>query len=452
MTADTNGAHFRPKVEGAGRLYNIYNPYFHWSQQVPNVFYEVGYGYGFSTSNLYQSTVSDSGVSRSLLATYPGAICLAKSVSPDGKKLIVFSYPQGTVYPTTVFPAFNIDVAAGYALDRDLGLYGNTPATVTQLHNQFVAGDGTWWFMEPEGSNAWWILQAVGSAADGGPFCDNSDFPVTDPDYDFGECIPGSTPGGSHPDPFGCEEWGHLCPDRWGVYALFSNGEVNPIGASIWDIENHEYLVETFGGGDQHNDWNGFTDWFVWTSGTPNDRIYTAKYDNPDSRVEVCYTHMRLYGGTQYFTDTRPGQSPDGTKVAWHSEFLNGQDATDCFWSVVYYPYPPTDLAASGSGGNIAVSFLPPKYTDRLWENTSTGFVDSVNGEVLYAREIKQYHVWRSSAGTRGWSPVGTVAAESGNDPVTNTLKPRVNGDWVSPHEQAWALPTIPATGPGTTR
>ena len=196
MTADTNGAHFRPKVEGAGRLYNIYNPYFHWSQQVPNVFYEVGYGYGFSTSNLYQSTVSDSGVSRSLLATYPGAICLAKSVSPDGKKLIVFSYPQGTVYPTTVFPAFNIDVAAGYALDRDLGLYGNTPATVTQLHNQFVAGDGTWWFMEPEGSNAWWILQAVGSAADGGPFCDNSDFPVTDPDYDFGECIPGSTPGG----------------------------------------------------------------------------------------------------------------------------------------------------------------------------------------------------------------------------------------------------------------
>ena len=33
--------------------------------------------------------------------------------------------------------------------------------------------------------------------------------------------------------------------------------------------------------------------------------------------------------------------------------------------------YPPTTLAASGSGGDVVLTFLPPKYTDRLWESTA---------------------------------------------------------------------------------
>ena len=102
---------------------------------------------------------------------------------------------------------------------------------------------------------------------------------------------------------------------------------------------------------------------------------------------------------------------------------------------MVYYPYPPTNLeAASAVGGGIELLWLPPKYTERRWINPSTGQIDEVNGEVLYAREIKRYHVWRAAGATGPWQEVGAgIDAEYGNDPVTNTLKPRANNAWVSP-------------------
>ena len=58
--------------------------------------------------------------------------------------------------------------------------------------------------------------------------------------------------------------------------------------------------------------------------------------------------------------------------------------------------------------------------------------IDETHGEEIYAREIKEYHLWRSRHHSAGWNMVGTVPAEYSNDPVTNTLKPKTGGNWVS--------------------
>ncbi|MEK7212307.1 MAG: hypothetical protein AAB686_01360, partial [Patescibacteria group bacterium] len=342
-------------------------------------------------------------------------IKIDKMISGDGRKALLLTNPEGWIYPATIFPTVSLDDADGYSVYRNLGLYGATPASYSSTHNQYYVGDGTWWFMTPSGAvtGAWWRLKAVGSAADGGPLYSGDLIPPSDQSpYDFGEAWPENTVGGTNPGPFGSDYWSHFVPDRWGRYALFGNGDTNPIGPGVWDIANHIYSVETFGGSSQHHDWHGFTDYFVASEGRGG-FIRSAKYNDPNSMFNVSSSYTRYDGGTSYETLTRPGQSPDGTKVSWHSEFLNGQNMPDVFWSVVYYPYPPTDLgAASAAGSGVALSFLPPKYTNRRWIDPATGKIDEVNGEVLYAREIKQYHVWRSASSTMGWDTVGTVAAE----------------------------------------
>jgi len=251
--------------------------------------------------------------------------------------------------------------------------------------------------------------------------------------------------------------WSHFVPDRWGRCALFSNvSDALPrsgsygerVGPGIWDITNHSYIVPSFGGGCQHHDWHGFTDWTVSSGGQGayvDQKVLAQNMNDSNSQIVVNSAYTRYDGGDSYDSLVRPGQSPDGTKVAWHSEFLNGRNAVDIFWSVVYYPYPPTDLSASYDRG-VRINFLPPKYTNRRWINSTTLQIDEDNGEVLYAREIKQYNLWRAPALEGPWDIVQTAPAEYANDDRTNTLKPRFNGNWVSDTNK---IGVTDAPGPG---
>ena len=279
-------------------------------------------------------------------------------VSADGKHLLLNSRNEPWVlYPATVFPTPRIDDPDGYSLDRNLGLYGSTPkpGSYTTAHDMYYPGAGDWYFAMPGRGSAWWKLKTLGSAPDGGPLYDDSAFPVTDPNHDFGEAWPVNAVAGAHRDPFGSDYWSHAAFDRWGRYVLHSSigrSYSDPLGQGpgVWDIQKHQYVVLTFGGGCQHNDWSGFTDWTVSSSGHHPDqsqKIIAQKFDDRSSQIIVNCAYSKYDRGTNYVTDARPGQSPDGTKVAWHSKFLNGQNKTDAFWSVVYYPYPPTDLEAS---------------------------------------------------------------------------------------------------------
>ncbi|MEK7218719.1 MAG: hypothetical protein AAB728_04610, partial [Patescibacteria group bacterium] len=457
FVASTTGLNLRPTVEAANRGYHSVHAYFEWSPQEPDVYYEIGYDGAPNDNELYRTRVTDAAVSTARLFTLPESVRINKMVSSDGRKVLLTDSGDDTMYPTTVFPVGSetVNDADGYATDRDLGLYGGTPDPITGMHNQYYPGDGTWWWMSPSGASpgAWWRLKTIGSAADGGPLYNNADYPVTDPNYDFGEAWPENTTGGTHRDPFGSDYWSHFVPDMWGRYALHSSVDASPPGPGVWDIVNHRYKVYTFGNGAQHHDWHGFTDWIV-SSGGPNDptgraatQVLAANINDPNSQFLVNNAYSRYDGGTAYSSLVRPGQSPDGTKAAWHSEYLNGTDAVDIFWSVVMYPYPPTDLAAAGNGGSVSLSFLPPTYTDRRWINPQTGEIDEVNGEVLYAREVKRYRLWSSSSPTSGWSMVKDLDASYANDTVTNTLKPTANAAWVSPANK---LSLQDAPGDGT--
>ena len=461
MTIDTTGDTLRPTVGGATHTATAY---MHWSPQEPGAYYDVGNRYlgtGATSDTLYRNTVAADGtIVREAILTLPAAAAsgtINKMISADGRKLIIEE--DGRYFPITILAdgSAQLDVPGGYSMDRGFERIGNMDAgPVVNYHDQYMSGLGDWYYAMPSGSSVWLRVKTLGSGPDGGAlYTGDQLLPADQPPYDFGEVWPENYGGPFFPQPISSDYdpdltayWSHFVPDRWGRYALFSNGSdglpidrgsyYETVGPGVWDILDHEWVVPSHGGGAQHHDWSGFTDWTVSSSGSnpngyPSQKIVAQKYDDPYSQIVVNSAYTRYDGGTNYASLIRPGQSPDGTKVSWHSEFLNGADATDIFWSVVYNPYPATDLeAASATGDGVELGFLPPKYTERRWIDPATGKIDEVNGEVLYAREIKEYQVWRSTSPTSGWDIAGTVAADYDNDSVTNTLKPLANGDWVS--------------------
>jgi hypothetical protein len=443
FVVDANGSRCRPVVGAPSRVYH-HTLYFHWSPQLPDVYYEFGRNAGGATglkaTDLYKAVVTDSGVVKSLLISFPanqGAdLLLQKTVSADGRRIIALPWDEHWLFPATVFPEHSAGllVPAGYSVNRQMAhTYGDTPASYQSLHDHYYPADGSWHFVLPSGSHAWWRNRVLGSSPDGGPAFSFS------PPATFGDEWPENTVAtyGGSPDPFGAKYWSHFTPDRWGRYALQSNGDAVPSGSSVWDIQHHKYVVYTFGGGAEHQDWSGFTDFIASSrgdSGSGNfadDRLYVAAYNNPGSQQTVAYTHTLfnsngVWAGaaTQYASLTRPAQSPDGTKIAFHSTFLNSNDGSvDVLWAVAYYPFPPNRLSAA-TGGGVAVEWLPAKYTKRGWpyavpnpKKDSAGWcaLDGAGneiGEPLYARETKSYHVWRSPTGTDQWKEVGSVQAQ----------------------------------------
>lgn len=450
FTVDTNGLNMRPTVEAKRR---IGGGYFHWCPQTPGMWYLVGETHlssGGAVNKLYRSTVDASGdcTSEELLTLPINDLNINKLISSDGRKLIPV-VESIAYYPVTIAAngTASLDDADGHVLDRQWGLYGDMKdINYISAHDQYISGLGDWYYTLPGSDHVWWRQMTNGSADDGGPL-----YTGDDGNGDFGEVWPenhGTVSPGNTSAPwvqshgFSATKtpyWSHFVPDRWGRCALFSNsvdGMAAGYGPGVWDIANHEWVVPSFGGDAQHHDWHGFTDWIVSSGGDYTRSaplIYAANINDANSQVTVCAAHTVDSVDTVYGCHARPGQSPDGTKVSWHSPFLNGANKADIYWAVVYYPYPPTDLAAdTASGGGVELAFLPPTYTDRKWIDPNTGAIDEDSGETLYAREIKSYTVWRSANGTSGWSIVGTVAAEYDNDSDTNTLKPVYDASFVS--------------------
>ena len=481
MTSDTNGNNLRMTVEAGSRLAGNY---FHWSPQIPGIYYEIGEGHLGSSGSpnvLYKTTVASNGVisKTPLVSNLNGASggIINKMISPDGRRVIIeqnsYYYPIG-IYPESSAGLLN----SGYSMDRSFGNYGDmlngTP--VTAYHDNYIGGDGTWFFALPSGTSTWWRIKTLGSATDSGAL-----YTGDDGSHHFGEVWPeddGSVTSGNISSPFAQDNpytpnrtsyWSHFVPDMWGRYSLFSNvadflpGTVSghqTYGTSVWDIEHHIYSVPTFDNGAQHHDWHGFTDWTISNSsggasvcgatGTyANDHILSQKYNDSSAQILVNCAHTAANGGTDYNVDTRPGQSPDGTKVAWHSEFLNSTaNMTDVFWSVVYYPYPPTTLSAVYSSG-VKLSWLPPQYTNRGWPYASANpakdalgwpLLDSSGneiGETLFAREINKYHIWRSTGQNGPWQEVSNKTADYSytyaEDSTMFMLHPVANGIKVSP-------------------
>lgn len=425
--------------------------FFHWSPQIPDTYYEFGASAGFSPYTLYKVSVSDTGVSSSQVLNYSsshGALDMLKSISPDGTKIVAFGdllvdgqVYEGWMYPSEVCEDGDLDIYGnelcdgvsahlldidGYSSDRPWDCYwGNCSPSWASLHDQFMggAGDDLWFYVMPENaSGSWWRIRLTGSAADGG----SSHIEDHTEPYDWGnEMQPLSAGSGNIPyctgtpytDPDCPGYFSHFVPDRWGRYALFtkSYGPAPGDSAGVYDIDNHAWVNSGMGGQSQHHGWNGWSDYVLSSAGTAltgnyvNDRIYAAKYNDSSSQFTVAFTHTRFNSdgtdSSMYESLTRPTQSPDGTKVAFASTFLNIDDTKpDLFWAVVYYPYPPIIIGASKIGNNVRLVWDPPQYTQRGWPNETTD-------EPPLPKEIKSYHVWMSSDGI-SWDELTTTGVD----------------------------------------
>jgi len=289
--------------------------------------------------------------------------------------------------------------------------YGNhTWATEVTFHDVWAIGPSHSFIMgqySAESAGCFWTFDKSGSYADGGPQWQ---------DYPFDEIRCECTGQNESPEtPYPSTYFGHPAPDRWGRYVLVGVTEAEPqtsCGTRIWDFVDHAYLSNFMGSNyydGQHHSWTGWTDYIICEA-EDHEHIHCNKYTNSESGLYlVCYTHFPGYSGN-YNGYPRPSQSPDGTKVAFATCWLNnsGDDYPYISLAVVYYPYPPEISGATKESGNVRIAWGPKKYTARGWPTAGDSAPDP--------REIAYYHVWISDNGTTGWTELTTTGVAFGTN------------------------------------
>jgi len=300
---------------------------------------------------------------------------IARGIGPSGD-------PYGD-HVTSSEESFHDVWAIGYDGNRIIGDYGSTSDIFVMMTRtgSCPSDNGPQW--------ADW---------DGNSFGPNEEIKV----ISNGEGLPNN--------PYGIQYFGHPTFDKWGRYGLVGTYEDSPPpGTRIWDSQTNSFLpnyvlYDSYDG--QHHTWAGWTDFVAGINPTTMNlqmNKYNESNTGPNFKV-VCQTHHPGYSGN-YNGYPRPSQSPDGTKIAFATVWLNngGDDNPYISYAVAYYPYPPTNLTAVNDNG-IKISWRPPTYTDRGWPDESSD-------PPPYAREIKTYHIWRSTSQNSGWSEIGAVDA-----------------------------------------
>lgn len=432
MVVNADGSKMRATVNRNG--------YMHWSPLLPDVFYTPGGAQWFkgvtSKGNiLYKVTITDEGPATNMkaLVTYPeGTGCSSrKFISADGKMYVampsIWPGSKGQEYemfflPTRIFPDEEAKplLAKGYTVDRDFGDYIPSPYKKGRYHDAYLLGDGTYYFAIDR-TLGYWRIKTLGSAPDGGPQGIGKE--LIPADARKGGKIKGGWPAlEDHKKATGEKFFlGHPGFGRWGemvCYADYDTQDVNgkwSMGSCVYDFINHrpaagKWIAQS--NGVAHCDWEAFADWCVasvyknkYIPG--DDRIECFPYDKIGKNFVVCYTHNQTHGGKvgNYYNHTRPAQSPDGTKVAWHSSFLNGSSVSDPYWAVCYYPKPPKELKAEAAeDGGAKLTWKTPEYTKRGWPKKKD--------PPPPAREVKAFHIWRAKAAEGPWEEVGSVTVE----------------------------------------
>ena len=430
MVVDTDGSRLRPTVNT--------QPYMHWSPLLPDVYYTFGgvrfMGVQSQNNVLYKVTVTDDGPATTMtpLITYPrlerGGYGNRKFISADGKMFVAMvsisnpnwkrgsNVPEYEMYfiPSIIFPDGDARplLEKGYSVNREFGDYLSKPYTKGRYHDAYLLGDGTYYYAIDR-QIGYWRIKTLGSAPDGG-----AKFTGDDGKHNFGEIIPEYVrKKGKLNDPWKENQYpGHPGFDRWGEMVNIANydsvdekGQFK-IGCSVYDFINHRPVTGSWipqTDGSVHCDWHAYADSCVVS-------VEKGKYSYGDARIEcfpydkrgenfvVCYTNNFFNGKGGYHNYIRPAQSPDGTKVAFHSDFLNSAKSPDCYWAVCYYPKPPTDLKATAAAdGGVKLTWKMPTYTKRGWPKKT----DSPPP----AREIKAFHVWRAPAPLGPWREIGSV-------------------------------------------
>lgn len=457
MLAD--GSYLRPADNAPFEVY-VHSRYLHWSPIEPDVYYGFGRNYaeeGLASDQLYKVTVSDTSISKEMvLDLKTGAeVTLQKAISSDGTKLLASC--NGNFFPITLIPSVSVDNARGWAMFRHLDSYwGNTPKNARySMHDTFLIGTGNniQLYFIPEGYSSWWKYGLSGSSKDGGP----EHIASHSAPYSWGQIEPvltGFASGGKCEktlrSPWNCDDDSATGPeeylshpgfDRWGRYVAGVNSQQYR-GHGVWDLRNHSWVISNIPivHYDWHNDWEAWSDYFSSspTGSFPvSDNIYIHKYDGTDS-INVASTHAGEAGSSDYNALPRATQSPDGTKIVFHSDFLyEAANAWDVFYAVAYYPHPPEIISLTGNGiYTISFDWRTDQRTSRGY--TQRGWPDEATDNRPPPRETKAFRLWRSADGTT-WQPIATTEAD---------IFSRYNfmsGKWIG--ESYWTFSDTPGDG-----
>lgn len=436
MIVRTDGTYLRPADNAPFEVY-VHSRFHHWSPVEPDIYYGFGRnfgGEGLNNDALYRVEVADISISKNLILDLGtgSESTIERAISSKGTKLLAMS--AGRAYAITLSNGgATLDDPDGWSTIRQLDDYwGGTPSDTSYSFHEtpnLVGPDGEWFYFNSNGFTAWWRMRLSGSAADEGPFhiVDNA-APYNwggelEPVINFGSN--GDSCDAANRSPWNCDSdnttgddryLSHAAFDRWGVYVAGGiGGQCRCYG--VWDIEAHNWFQKDIAAArwNNHYDWEAWSDYFASSpSGVNVDNfIYAIKYDGTDT-IKVSETHIREMGSTDYNSNARVSQSPDGTKLIYHSDFLSGTaDNWDLYQAVAYYPYPPEVTSCSASDGTVTIRFdwqnanadlNPRTYTSRGWPDSSTD-------DRPIPRETANYRLWRSTDNST-WDSVGLVDAE----------------------------------------
>ncbi len=441
MVVGPMGERMRPTINN--------NAYMHWSPLLPETYYTPGgsrmKGASRKRHVLYKVTVSDDGpaTAAKALVTYPeGQGCSSrKFISSDGRMYVAMPSrnpgSKGQEYemffwPTRIYPEDKAGplIDKPYSVDRDFGGYLKKPYAKGRYHDAYLLGDGSYYFAIDK-MLGYWRIKTVGSAKDGGAKGVGTE--LIPADARKGGKLSGGWPALEDHKKATREKFflGHPGFDRWGEMVCYADYDTQDkdgkwsMGATVYDFINHKpmsgkWVAQT--DGSVHCDWEAFADWCVVSiykgrHAKGVDRIECFPYDKIGENFIVCYTNNTRHGKVgSYYNHTRPAQSPDGTKVAWHSSFLNGTNVPDPYWAVCYKPNPPAGLQIAKKGGRNILTWKMPSYTRRGWPKKGD--------PVPPAREIRRFHIWQADSAAGPWKEIGAMAPEYKVDDAHSVMVP----------------------------
>lgn len=452
--------------------------YVNWNPAKADLYYTGGRNSGgFDMDSVYENRVDANGnITTNKILTVTnhetGDVRLESknSISADGSTIYYRNFPKTKAYVANLsgVPSW-LSSSDGYdrILNLDSSYWGETPCWTT-YHASVLSGakngiDGIWHYLMPtalqadcvssfDSGGSWWRARPTGSGINGQPVHLQD---RVEP-YDWGsEVEPMSTLTitqnkntpwtlDSDPNTTDTHYLSHMVPDRWAHYLVSAKTSSSPYGPSLWDTRLHRNLdVFEASRNSSHHDWEAWSDWFVNsgsaanTGATPttnnwtNQVIFAHNYKDTNLSKALAYT-MHGYNGTDEVTatydhNTRPVQSPDGTKAMYHGTFLNTVDnQVQIFWTVAYNPYPPEIKSAVKNGASVRLNWdfnqgencssssgttprtgPTPNFTDsrtyatRGWPHETLDCPPS-------PREIKNFRIW-SSDDNSNWMPIGTT-------------------------------------------
>ena len=419
--AKSDGTYWRPVCSSVNRT-DVRRPYFDWSPTIPDVAYTVGYNQngasGSDQNAIYKETITDISVSSSLIVDMITGD--TSTIRIGGMKNAITS--DGLYYLSSIWaetePFYIAQIEPSGS--RSLKLTYNQPALDTYWADTPSTGQGDWhdemftgnasigyWIYLLHTAADWWRMRPWGTDSN----APNHTIDHSSP-YDWWEgtsaqkeiqCVNGNA--GTLPD-FVDDYWSHGVVDRWGTHVSFSDTDASPVSPGVFDVENSTQTgLFTTPGGTQYHAWTGWTDYTANSCGSPAVNVCIVKYNSTNNADHAIIAYLHSATSNEF---TKPGQSPDGTKIAMRSDWLNsGSGIGDLFIAIAYYPHPPQITSCTASSGIATIQFdwrlatTPRGYTERGWPDENAD-------DPPPPREIEKFRLWRSTDKTT-WVPIKTV-------------------------------------------